>query len=72
MIWALLAIVMILAVVIFLYQAPEPHEQLDKFIEENYREDIDFSLAAKGYPVVNDMDVQYSEYLARHPERIKL
>lgn len=75
MIWLLVVVALIVAFFIFavwISDAPAPYAELDKLIEKNYKESIDFSLAAKGYPVVNDMDIQYSEYLARHPERIKL
>lgn len=35
-------------------------------IDQLYTEDIDWSLAVKGYPVVNDIDIQYTEYKARN------
>lgn len=36
------------------------------FFENVYKEDIDFSLMVKGYPVVNDVDIRYTEWLAKN------
>lgn len=79
MIWLLIPLIIAAAFILFVIWiagAPEAavkrYKPLDELIEKHYREDIDFSLAAKGYPVVNDMDIAYSEHLARHPERINL
>lgn len=35
-----------------------------------YKEDIDWSLMVKGYPVVNEVDIQYSEWLAANPGKV--
>lgn len=40
-------------------------EVTNTFFTKVYKEDIDWSLMVKGYPVVNDMDIRYTEWLAR-------
>lgn len=42
------------------------------FFTNTYKEDIDFSLLVKGYPVVNDMDIAYTNWLAGNPEKIRI
>lgn len=44
----------------------------DEFFGNSYKEDIDFSLAVKGYPVVTDMDIAYGKWLMKNPDRIKV
>lgn len=46
-------------------EAAQSSEIVDEFFGKTYKEDIDWSLMVKGYPVVNDMDVRYTEWLVK-------
>lgn len=48
--------------------APDPEPEVE--LPGGYTQDIDFSLAIKGYPVVNEVDIQYSEWLAANPGKV--
>ena len=70
MIIALVALVLVVLFVLAVaYGEPQTQE---KDPEPHYTQDIDFSLAVKGYPVVNDADIAYTEWLARNPDRSQL
>lgn len=43
---------------------------VDDYFNNGYKQDIDFSLAAKGYPVVGDVEIAYSEWLAANPGKV--
>lgn len=65
--WILFGVVMVVVVFAILV-APDPEPKVE--FPGGYVEDIDFSLMVKGYPVVNDVDIQYSEWLAANPEKV--
>lgn len=62
-------VVVIIAMAIYghrLEQIPYKQEEAN-FFTKGYKEDIDFSLMIKGYPVVNDIDIRYTEWLVKNP-----
>lgn len=64
-------IVLALVVAFFLilfFGGEVPSEQIAAPV--GYTQDIDWSLMVKGYPVVNDVDIQFSDWLAANPEKI--
>ena len=66
-VWLLVAVAMVVVFLAILV-APDPEPKVE--FPGGYVEDIDFSLMVKGYPVVNDVDIQYSEWLAANPEKV--
>lgn len=72
MIWFLL-IAGALVVAIFLailFQENPANEVIDDYFNKVYKDEPDWSLMVKGYPVVNDVDIQYSEWLAANPGKV--
>jgi len=45
-------------------ESKQYEEARDAYYGEQYTEDIDFSLGPKGYPVVNDDDIGYTQWQA--------
>lgn len=65
--WIVVGLV-IMAAVMLIVMAEEPEPIAEH--PPGYTQDIDFSLWIKGYPVVNDVDLEYSEWLAANPEKV--
>lgn len=66
--FAVIVVVVIILVAIFMYGAnleqSQYNDNVNDFYTNRYTEDIDFSLMVKGYPVVNDYDIGYTQWLA--------
>ena len=43
---------------------------VDNYFDKVYKDEPDWSLMAKGYSVVNDTDIQYTEWLAANPGKV--
>lgn len=65
--WLLFGVVMVVVFFAILV-APDPEPKVE--LPGGYTQDIDFSLMVKGYPIVNEVDVQYSEWLAANPGKV--
>lgn len=65
---ALIIIVGLILVFIMIYGEEIENRQYDQnrdaLYGDQYTEDIDFSLSVKGYPVVNDHDIGYTQWKA--------
>lgn len=69
--WLLiLAVFLVIVFAVMLLAGGPEVEVVDNYFNKVYKEDIDFSLMVKGYPVVNDVDIQYTEWLAANPEKV--
>lgn len=69
--WLLILAVFLVIVFAAILLAGGPEAEVaDNYFNNIYKEDIDFSLMVKGYPVVNDVDIQYTEWLAANPGKI--
>lgn len=67
MIWMIAVCVGILLVAIVMTgDASQP----ELVYPQGYQEDIDWSLMVKEYPVVNDVDIEYAEWLAANPGKV--
>lgn len=66
-IWIVVGLV-IVAAAMFIVVAGGPEPKVERPL--GYTQDIDFSLMVKGYPVVNEVDIQYSEWLAANPGKV--
>lgn len=68
MVMALVVIVGLILAFLMIYgeeiENKQYQENRDTFYGDQYTEDIDFSLAVKGYPVVNDHDIGYTQWKA--------
>ena len=53
-----------------LFQEDPSKKVVDDYFNKAYKDDPDWSLMIKGYPVVNDVDIQYSEWLAANPGKV--
>lgn len=75
MIAILVVVVLTILAVMYWQSIQDTNKQIDNendFFENGYVEDIDFSLAIKGYPVVNDYDIAYTNWTAQNPSRIRV
>lgn len=76
MIWLAIFFVVFCIAVIAVIMLSEQLEQnqkqvkVDKYFDKGYKDSPDWSLMVKGYPVVNDVDIQYSEWLAANPGKV--
>lgn len=68
MVMALVVIVGLILAFLMIYgeeiENKQYQENRDTFYGDQYTEDIDFSLSVKGYPVVNDHDIGYTQWKA--------
>lgn len=64
MTWLIVFGIVALFGLLFFYWISGVEEPVEEF-NPLYKEDIDWSLMAKGYPVVNDIDIEYTEWLAK-------
>lgn len=68
MVMALVAIVGLILAFLMIYgeeiENRQYNQNRDTFYGDQYTEDIDFSLSIKGYPVVNDHDIGYTQWKA--------
>lgn len=68
MVTALVVVVGLILVFLMIYgeviENKQYEQNRDTFYGDQYTEDIDFSLAAKGYPVVNNYDIGYTQWKA--------
>lgn len=53
-----------------LFQEDPSQNVVDDYFNKAYKDEPDWSLMIKGYPVVNDVDIQYSEWLAANPGKV--
>lgn len=67
MTWLIVLGVFLFLVALMIMGEPNP---VEVGFPQGYKEDIDWSLGIKGYPVVNEVDIQYSEWLAANPEKV--
>lgn len=69
MVFAIVVVGIAVLVALYVYGSKLESKQYDKNEDENftqfYKEDIDFSLMVKDYPVVNDEDIRYTEWLVK-------
>lgn len=68
MVMALVVIVGLILAFLMIYgeeiENKQYNQNRDTFYGDQYTEDIDFSLSIKGYPVVNDYDIGYTQWKA--------
>lgn len=68
MVMALIVIIGLILAFLMIYgeeiENKQYNQNRDTFYGDQYTEDIDFSLPVKGYPVVNDYDIGYTQWKA--------
>ena len=68
MVMALIVIIGLILAFLMIYgeeiENKQYNQNRDTFYGDQYTEDIDFSLSVKGYPVVNDYDIGYTQWKA--------